>query len=146
MSTPPPPVAPFCSRCGAPNPNALTQCAHCGQSLLAAWPPPPGGQYPPQGYPPQPQTTIGGFGGLIPYKNASALTAYYLGVFSLAPCLGIPLGIAAVVLGLRGLKYAQTYPEAKGVTHAWVGIIVGGLCSLLNSVGLIAFLLSLRHP
>lgn len=66
---------------------------------------------------------------LIPYKNAQALWAYYLGVFSLIPCLGIPLGIAALILGVRGVKYSGLHPEAKGKAHAWAGIILGGICS-----------------
>jgi predicted RNA-binding Zn-ribbon protein involved in translation (DUF1610 family) len=66
---------------------------------------------------------------LIPYKNARALWAYYLGVFALIPCFGIPLGIAALVLGIKGLKYARLHPEAKGKAHAWVGIVLGGICS-----------------
>jgi len=70
-------------------------------------------------------------GGLIPYRNARALWAYYLGVFSLIPFLGIPLGVVAMVLGIKGLKYAELHPEAKGKVHAWIGIIVGGLFSLV---------------
>jgi len=66
-------------------------------------------------------------GGLIPYKNAQALWAYYLGVFSLIPFLGIPLGVVAMVLGLKGLNYAKLHPEAKGKAHAWIGIIAGGV-------------------
>ena len=66
-------------------------------------------------------------GGLIPYKNGPALAAYYLGVFSIIPVLGIVLGIAAVALGIAGLKKAARQPEVKGKAHAWVGIIVGGL-------------------
>jgi hypothetical protein len=64
-------------------------------------------------------------GGLIPYKNSAALTAYYLGVFSLlcGPFLGIP----ALMLGVRGLKHYHEHPEAKGKAHAWTGIILGGL-------------------
>ena len=144
MSNPPPPVAPACPRCGAPNPNSLTQCQNCGQSLLAAWPPPPGGaQYPPYGYPaPQTDNTLGG---LIPYKNGSALTSYYLGVFSIIPCLAVPMGIAAVILGLRGLKYAKERPEVRGKTHAWVGIITGGLFALINVAVLIFVLISMAH-
>lgn len=133
MSIPNPPAAPFCQKCGAPNPNGLPQCAHCGQSLIAPWPPPPGGASPPgYGYPPPaPDNTLGG---LIPYKNSAALTAYYLGVFSIIPCLGIPMGIAALVLGLRGLAYAKAHPEAKGKTHAWVGIIAGSFFALIYIV------------
>ncbi len=63
-------------------------------------------------------------GGLIPYKNSSALIAYYLGVFSIIPCF--PLGLAAFFLGLKGLKYYKEHPETKGKAHAWVGIIAGG--------------------
>ena len=52
-----------------------------------------------------------------------ALLAYYLGVFSLIPCIGIPLGIAALVLGIKGLKYAKLHPEAKGKGARWAKII-----------------------
>ena len=132
----PPPIAPVCPRCGLPNEAGLTQCPRCGQSLVAAWPPPPGGYGPPQAY--APQTTIGGFGGMIPDKNPSALTAYYLGIFSIIPCLAIPMGIAAVVLGMKGLKLVKERPEVRGRTHAWVGIIAGGLFALIN-IGVLAF-------
>ena len=36
-------------------------------------------------------------GGVIPYKNPPALIAYYLGIFSLLPCIGILLAIPAIV-------------------------------------------------
>lgn len=127
----PPAPAPFCARCGAPNDAGLAQCPHCGQSLLvAAWPPPPGSYPHPQGYPPQPAAS--GLEAMIPTRNPSALTAYYLGIFSIIPCFAIPMGIAAVVLGLRGLKLFKEHPEVRGRTHAWVGIIAGGLFALIN--------------
>ena len=129
----PPAPAPFCARCGAPNEAKLAQCPHCGQSLLAAaWPPPPGSY--PQGYSPQPAAS--GLEAMIPTRNPAALTAYYLGIFSIIPCLAVPMGIAAVVLGLRGLKLFQEHPEVRGRTHAWVGIIAGGLFALINIVGI----------
>lgn len=133
----PPPVAPVCPRCGAPNEARSAQCPHCGQSLVAIWPPPPGGYAPPQAYP-LPQVTIGGLGAMIPDKNPSALTAYYLGIFSIIPCLAIPMGITAVVLGLRGLRLVKERPEVRGRTHALVGIIAGGSFALINVIGLIA--------
>lgn len=126
-STPTP--APFCARCGAPNDAGLAQCPHCGQSLLAAWPPPPPVYYPP--------SAGGGLNALIPANNPSALAAYYLGIFSIIPCLAIPMGIAAVVLGVRGLKLFQAHPEVRGRTHAWVGIIAGGFFALLNLAGIL---------
>jgi hypothetical protein len=57
---------------------------------------------------------------IIPYKNAPALTSYYLGVFSLLACVpflgifGIPMAIAAFVLGLKGLRKVKEQPECKG--------------------------------
>lgn len=97
------------------------------QSPSAAAPPvaAPAGQYPP-GYDPT--------GGLIPYRNTSALIAYYLGVFSIIPLVGIPLGVIAVVLGIKGLRKAAQNPAAKGKVHAWVGIIVGGLFALVYTL------------
>ena len=136
-SNDPAPAAPTCPRCGAPNEAGLVQCARCGQSLVMSWPPPPGGYAPPQAYPPQ--TTIGGLGAMIPDKNPSALTSYYLGIFSILPCLAIPMGIAAVVLGLKGLKLVKERPEVRGRTHAWVGIIAGGLFALIN-IGAVVFI------
>jgi hypothetical protein len=91
---------------------------------------------PPQIYPPQ-----GGEAELAvpvpvqtPYQNVAALLAYYLGIFSIVPLVGSPLGIAAVLLGICGLRGAQRHPEASGKFQAWVGIIVGGLCGLLYTV------------
>ncbi len=68
---------------------------------------------------------------IIPYKNAAALIAYYLAVFSLIPCIGLFLGIAAFICGIIGLRKAKAMPSAKGKVHAWIGIIVGGLFALV---------------
>jgi DNA-directed RNA polymerase subunit RPC12/RpoP len=107
----------FCANCGQKNLENNFRCTECGFPLHA---------------PPQPQyvpASDGTLGGLIPYKNASALWAYYLAIFSLIPVFGIPPGIAAVILGIRGLKFAKVHPEAKGKAHAWIGIILGGICA-----------------
>lgn len=69
---------------------------------------------------------------LIPSKNGSALASYYLGLFSLFPCLGFPLGVAAVYFGLQGLKNVRQNPSVRGGAHAWVGLICGGLFGLMN--------------
>ena len=74
--------------------------------------------------------------GLVPYKNKPALTAYYLAVFSIIPCLGVFLGIAAFVLGLKGLQYVKQHPEARGTVHAWIGVIVGGFFGFGYLIGL----------
>jgi hypothetical protein len=70
-------------------------------------------------------------GGVIPYKNPKALIAYYCGIFSLMPCIGIGPGIAGVVLGIMGLKHRALHPETKGSVHAWIGIILGGAMTLI---------------
>jgi hypothetical protein len=70
-------------------------------------------------------------GGLIPYKNPLALAAYYLAIFSLIPCIGLLLGIPAVVCGILGLRARSRNPAIKGNAHAYIGIILGGLTSLL---------------
>jgi hypothetical protein len=65
-------------------------------------------------------------GGVIPYKNPHALIAYYLGLFSLIPMLGLILGAVALWLGISGLKERKKRPIIRGSVHAWIGIIVGG--------------------
>jgi hypothetical protein len=82
---------------------------------------------------------------MIPYRNPRALIAYYLGVFALIPCLGLLLGPAALVLGILGVRYASKNPTAKGMAHAIVGIVLGGLASLANVGGLIFFLVLGSH-
>ena len=70
-------------------------------------------------------------GGLIPYQNPFALVAYYLGVFSLIPFLGLVLAIPAIVFGILGLRHKRRQPQIKGTAHAWIGIVMGSLFTLL---------------
>ena len=55
-------------------------------------------------------------GGIIPYKNPHALIAYYLGIVSVIPMIGLPFGIAAFILGLKGLKARKQNPVIKGLS------------------------------
>ena len=108
----------FCAHCGQKNLENNFKCTQCGFPLHAA---------------PQPQYVVGSdgtLGGLIPYRNAAALWAYYLAIFALIPFFGIPIGVAAVIVGFRGLKNATLHPETKGKVHAWIGIVLGGLCAV----------------
>jgi len=70
-------------------------------------------------------------GGIIPYKNPKALIAYYLGIFSGLPMIGLPLGIAAFVLGIMGLRDRKRNPAIKGSIHAGIGIGCGAIFALL---------------
>jgi len=85
---------------------------------------------PPAGYTPAPAS---GFDALIPARNPQALAAYYIGLFSLIPILGLPMGIVALVLGIKGARYARAHAGVHGTTHAWVGIICGGFWALVNT-------------
>jgi hypothetical protein len=69
---------------------------------------------------------------IIPAKNSAALASYYLGLFSLFPCLGFPLAVAAVYYGMQGLKSVRQNPSVRGGAHAWVGLICGLLFGLMN--------------
>ena len=74
----------------------------------------------------------GGVSTMIPYKNTSALIAYYLGVFCILcpPILSIP----ALVLGIKGLRNVNKNPEVKGTAHAWIGIVSGSFFLILSIV------------
>jgi hypothetical protein len=76
---------------------------------------------------------------VIPYKNAPALIGYYLGIFSLIPCLGGVLALGAIPLGIVGLRNARANPQAHGTAHALVAIIIGSIV-LLAHVGILALM------
>jgi hypothetical protein len=77
---------------------------------------------------------------LIPYRNPLGLTAYYMGVFALIPCVGLLLGPAAFILGILGVRYANKHPTAGGKGHAIAGIVLGTLV-VLGSVLFIVFVI-----
>jgi hypothetical protein len=70
----------------------------------------------------------GGLNAVIPYKNVRALVAYYFAVFSVIPILGMPLGFIGMALGISGLRFQRQHPRAGEKVHAWIGIVLGGLC------------------
>ena len=74
-------------------------------------------------------------GGLIPVNNPKALIAYYTGIF-LSPCciIGLPLGLVPLLFGLRGLRDRSRNPEIKGSVHAWIGVVLGGISTVLTIV------------
>lgn len=68
---------------------------------------------------------------LIPYRNTPALIGYYLAVFGLVPFLGLPLALAAIPLGIAGIRRYRRDPRVKGLVHAWFALLVGLLASAL---------------
>lgn len=112
-----------CVLCGMALDPGDTHCPGCGRAN------PPG----------SPDAPVGdSTGGIIPYKNPAALTAYYLGLFSVLPMFGFLLGAAAVPLGILGLRRRRQQPEVKGSVHAWIGIGCGGLGVLVWGAAIIA--------
>lgn len=110
----------FCYRCGKANEDDNRFCKYCGTMIR-----PPAVVVPEDlnYFPP----------------NPDALWAYYLGIASLL--CGIT-GIPAIVMGIRGLRYAKLHPEARGEVHAWVGIIGGALTVLCVFILIIGVVIS----
>jgi hypothetical protein len=82
-------------------------------------------------------------GGVIPYKNPKALIAYYLGICSGFPLIGLPIGIAAFILGIKGLQARKANPVIKGSVHAWIGIGCGGLFTIVWGLVLVLILVAI---
>ena len=121
-----------CSGCGESVLSTETACPACGADLVGKAPVT------------DPKAIQGdATGGLIPYKNAPALIAYYCGVFSVLAIVPIffPIPVIAFILGIKGLKVRKKNPQVKGAVHAWIGIIMGGLFTLISGglIGLFIF-------
>lgn len=80
---------------------------------------------------------------LIPTRNPPALIGYYVAVFSLIPVLGAPLGIVAFLLGLKGLARVRN-EGLPGTAHAWIAIVLGGLCGLGWTAAIVVAVLASR--
>jgi hypothetical protein len=137
-----------CPACDAPNPPGAARCQECGAALA------PTPHRAPEEAPPRPRLRRPApdeddeddevddpLATVIPYRNGRALAAYYLGVFSLIPCLGLILGPLALIFGILGKRYVTQHPTAKGTGHAIAGIVLGSLTMLLNWGGLVAGLI-----
>lgn len=106
-----------CPDCAEDVPAGAKKCPSCGASMRRSAHSDHGGD---------------ATGGLIPYKNVPALVGYYVSILGMLPCF--PLGIAAFVLGIMGLRKAKQNPEVRGQVHAWIAIVLGGLFGLLWTV------------
>ncbi len=105
-----------CPKCGSANPEGARFCQQCGTALAAPAGAPAG----------RPAARDDWVSRQIPYKNPKALTAYYIGVFGMIPCLGAPLAVAA-----------KKNPDLHGKSHAWTGIVLGALSLLYQTVGMV---------
>jgi hypothetical protein len=71
---------------------------------------------------------------MLPYRNVRALIAYYTGVFSAVPGIGLLLAPVATVFGILGYRYGRANPTAEGTGHAAAGIVFAALGTLLNLI------------
>jgi hypothetical protein len=123
-------------------------------------PPPYGSQPPPYGQQPsypsgdytppptsgQPYGAGGGYGAPAAQNNTLGLIALIVGILSIVPLavccplLGVPAGIAAVVLGIQGQKKAdQGQATNRGQAKAgFITGIVGVVLSVLNFIASLA--------
>jgi len=69
-------------------------------------------------------------------KDPTTVAAYRCAMIGLIPGLGLPLGGAAIALGLRGMRYFKTDPDAHGKAHAVAAIVLGALELITNGIGL----------
>ena len=125
-----------CPACQTAIPPNSSSCPDCGAVLAADPYSAPGTEPPAPGSDPN-------YGGVIPYKNPKALIAYYLGLFSLLPVIGFFLGIAALILGILGLRDRSRRPEIKGHVHAGIGIGCGTLTTLFWGFIIVTIIFSL---
>ena len=103
----------YCWKCGAPNEDAATNCAACGQSLTAPLPPPS-----------TPRIEHSRFARIaLPVgRSGLAIAAGYVGLVSIFIFLLAP---AAVLLGVSALRDIRLHPEKLGKGRAWFAIVVG---------------------
>lgn len=84
---------------------------------------------------------------MFPARNPFAVAAYYLGLFSLIPYVGIALGPVAILLGIAGLVKSRKQPEVQGGGHAWTGIAAGAVGLIVwGGAALGYWVLPFRNP
>lgn len=122
---------PYCPSCGYELLRIdLPQCSECGCVLRSEA---PGETFAKDAFEAAQQSSPeerSGLARMIPYKNPTALTAYYLAVASFVPLLGLFLAPFAIGCGMNGLKRAKWNPGKGGAAHAWVAIVLGALVLL----------------
>lgn len=110
----------YCWKCGTANAAGAGRCSHCGEAIYRG--------------PAADAFEGSGLERLIPLRNPLAIWGYYCGIFSLIPCLGSPLGLAAVILGSMGYRRYRANPAGRGLTHSLTALILGTLSLLMHGL------------
>jgi hypothetical protein len=81
-----------------------------------------------------------------PITNRAALRAWRCAEWGLLPVAGLPLGLAAVSLGVVGLRRFRRDPSVLGARHAFAAVILGAIEVLVNLTGLTLIVVGLLAP
>ena len=73
----------------------------------------------------------------LPEGNPTACKAYLCAVFGLIPGLGLLLGPSAIIFGFLGRRSAFRDEHHRGLGHAYVSRLAGGVESVCNLAGAI---------
>ncbi len=66
-------------------------------------------------------------------RPGSAIASGYLGLLSLFPFIGFPLGIGAIITGVIALRTLRKNPQLIGRGRAWFGLIVGSFGTVFSA-------------
>jgi hypothetical protein len=72
--------------------------------------------------------------------------AWLFGIFSFIGFIGAALGVVAVILGVRALRFDRQHPGSGGRVKAIVGIICGLVFGGANMAAVIFLIMALRAP
>jgi hypothetical protein len=118
--------AKVCDECGVPLALGLATCPNCGArtgTLFSEAGPPPDLKK----FSTRPKPTAFDARHSVDKAREGANNSLYLGLASFIPLIGIALGIAAILLGVRADRTLSQCNIEDGRGPAMVGIIVGSL-------------------
>jgi hypothetical protein len=119
----------YCVACGHPNEAEARYCSACGAPM-------PGTPVAPPTRPPA-YDAAKELVGLVPVNTDGwCIAAGYLGLFAV---LGI-FAPFALITGILGLRSLNKRPGRRGHVRAWLGVVMGAMCTLLYGMGLIAII------
>lgn len=79
-------------------------------------------------------------------RPGSAIASGYLGLIGIAPMIGLPFSIGAIITGFVALNTLKKNPELSGAGRAWFGIICGILGTLFSLLVIIAMVGQAARP
>jgi len=76
--------------------------------------------------------------------NRPAHLSYFFGIFGLVPLVGLPLSVAAIILGIIGLVKVKRNPAPGANMRALVGMLLG-VFEVVELLVLIGFAMFVRR-